>query len=1520
MIQRGSGDVRLKSIIKKSLLSFSLMGAAIFQQYALAENVNLAAKPLYLAGNVPPMMMLVMGRDHTLYSEAYDDASDINKDGVYDLKYKPNEIDYYGYFESFLCYRYSNNMFLPSSKTSNKKCSSSWSGDYLNYLTMTRLDVMRKVLYGGSRQQDTGTFTVLERTFIPQDGHAWAKSYTSVAVDGFNISEYTPWSLPPWGQRYLIGTSSYASNKAGAYTGPELRQKTVDLSFDPWDWASKERPVLERGDGSLGDYHNRYSLKVRVCDSSFILAGKDNCKQYPNGSYQPTGILHDYGEDGDMEFGLITGSYKKNLSGGVLRRAINKFSDEINETTGQFNPSIDGIVANLEKLNISQFKFDDGTPNSNQYTNNGTCGWITTRSIRDGECKDWGNPIGEMLYESMRYFAGESAPSSSYHVSNDELSLNADTWSDPYATRERCTRAYNLVISDADPTYDSDQLPGSRFFSNYSGSTLSNFNITSLLDGISSQENLSGSYFVGESLDDAGGSVGAPTVKNVSRLSSVRGIAPKNPTRGGSYSVAGVASYGATTDMRSEEGIQNVKTLSVSISPSLPQLKIDVDNNGSTDITLMPFAKSVEQVNIDGRNGQFQPTASIIDYYAENISATSGSFIVSYDDLEQGGDYDMDMLVRYTYNVQPVCSLYDVYCDCNATSCETGVRVSTETMEISKGGGSIKMHAGYIISGTDNDGIFLEVQNRSGLADDGEYRDYWHPWGDYWRGVNAFYYLDTPGDFEYSYPRNSRNKNTGEATRWVIPHYKHREFRVSNNPAGEFLKPPLWYAAKYGWYDDRDDPNTTEDDATANNNSPDAGEWDSINSGEPDGYFLVSHPSDMKVQIATALNLSLNDKPSTSTAPVFNSTVIGAAEDTLQFASQFYDNTWHGDVQAYRVYTQSDGELRRSRKWSAATNLNYNSYSSRRILTMNNETGQVFEFSSPSNLLGSDSSFSQYQLDMLHQNYGGDDVLQYVQNLIDYTKGDRSNEGASSEEFRLRSSLVGAVINSQPYYIGPVNRNYGHEVKTQAIAFGSNEGMVHLVNAETGAEIFSYIPSQVYPHLENFSSQSYEYTPTVDGGITAYTAVDDNKNTFDPTTLVGTLGTHVKGLYAIDVTDLSGDSASSFINKIKWEIKPQGDYSGIGYSKEKPIIAKLNNGRTGVFFSNGYNASANNGEGMIYIADMETGELITTLNTLTNKDHDPSGKNRSNTVAKPTLVDLDANGTVDKVYVGDLFGNMWAFNLESDSTDAWILSTRDSGNRPLFTATSPTLSNGNVASQPITTRPVVIKHPFGQQDTTKPRGRLIAFGTGKYIEAEDIDSTNQATQSFYVIWDKSDDGTSIPLDNVRSPATKEYSDLMHQAITGTSTNSEGEIQRDFDESKKIDWSTYDGLYIDLQTGGQNYGEKQVTNAQHLLGIVRFTTLLPSTDPCEENGGGNGAWYMRLNLNNGTFEYSQFVNKMLFSPRSTTILTTIKNESGDVVKYKARLKDELFTNSGGGGDGGGYEPDSPEGRQAWRQVF
>ncbi|HBD08970.1 MAG TPA: hypothetical protein DCZ69_11980, partial [Syntrophobacteraceae bacterium] len=63
--------------------------------------VSFAAKckvPPFLGSSAPPLVELVLERDHRLYYEAYNDASDLNGDDIPDVGYN-NSITYFGYYD-----------------------------------------------------------------------------------------------------------------------------------------------------------------------------------------------------------------------------------------------------------------------------------------------------------------------------------------------------------------------------------------------------------------------------------------------------------------------------------------------------------------------------------------------------------------------------------------------------------------------------------------------------------------------------------------------------------------------------------------------------------------------------------------------------------------------------------------------------------------------------------------------------------------------------------------------------------------------------------------------------------------------------------------------------------------------------------------------------------------------------------------------------------------------------------------------------------------------------------------------------------------------------------------------------------------------------------------------------------------------------------------------------------------------------------------------------------------------------
>ena len=71
-----------------------------------------------------------------------------------------------------------------------------------------------------------------------------------------------------------------------------------------------------------------------------------------------------------------------------------------------------------------------------------------------------------------------------------------------------------------------------------------------------------------------------------------------------------------------------------------------------------------------------------------------------------------------------------------------------------------------------------------------------------------------------------------------------RTFSPRSTTAASYLKDPLWYAAKWGGFNDIND-----------NGRPDLpSEWDSNNNGTPDNYFLVTNALTLGAQLASAFD------------------------------------------------------------------------------------------------------------------------------------------------------------------------------------------------------------------------------------------------------------------------------------------------------------------------------------------------------------------------------------------------------------------------------------------------------------------------------------------------------------------------------------------------------------------------------------------------------------------------------------------------------------------------------------------
>ena len=117
--------------------------------------------PPYVVQNIPPNVLILLDVSRSMQYFAYYDGSNTPGDTSDDRLCNNSALPctkftaarpatgYYGYFDPTQWYTYGSNVFSPAGKMTGTHPANTWSGDFLNWLTMRRIDVMRKVLTGG---------------------------------------------------------------------------------------------------------------------------------------------------------------------------------------------------------------------------------------------------------------------------------------------------------------------------------------------------------------------------------------------------------------------------------------------------------------------------------------------------------------------------------------------------------------------------------------------------------------------------------------------------------------------------------------------------------------------------------------------------------------------------------------------------------------------------------------------------------------------------------------------------------------------------------------------------------------------------------------------------------------------------------------------------------------------------------------------------------------------------------------------------------------------------------------------------------------------------------------------------------------------------------------------------------------------------------------------------------------------------------------------------------------------------
>ncbi len=151
--------------MKRHILSIAvflpafLFGFAFFQGALAMQNADYCQVPSYVVQNVSPNILILLDNSGSMYNFAYTDTGNDCSGGSDKpcTGFDPTQT-YYGYFDPDTWYQYSSNVFSPDTSThaatigssiTNPNTASDWNGNFLNWLTMRRMDVVKKALTGG---------------------------------------------------------------------------------------------------------------------------------------------------------------------------------------------------------------------------------------------------------------------------------------------------------------------------------------------------------------------------------------------------------------------------------------------------------------------------------------------------------------------------------------------------------------------------------------------------------------------------------------------------------------------------------------------------------------------------------------------------------------------------------------------------------------------------------------------------------------------------------------------------------------------------------------------------------------------------------------------------------------------------------------------------------------------------------------------------------------------------------------------------------------------------------------------------------------------------------------------------------------------------------------------------------------------------------------------------------------------------------------------------------------------------
>ncbi|MBM4220558.1 MAG: VWA domain-containing protein [Gammaproteobacteria bacterium] len=274
-------------------------------------------------------------------------------------------------------------------------------------------------------------------------------------------------------------------------------------------------------------------------------------------------------------------------------------------------------------------------------------------------------------------------------------------------------------------------------------------------------------------------------------------------------------------------------------------------------------------------------------------------------------------------------------------------------------------------------------------------------------------------------------------------------------------------------------------------------------------------------------------------------------------------------------------------------------------------------------------------------------------NLIEWTLGrdvrDQDQDGNLAETRRDMGDAL---------HVQPVTLLYsGTEADPVSTVFlPTNDGFLHALDSQTGEELWAFLPARLlaglYPLYLNEETTSKHYR--LDGELNLVVLNDDGRpglSGAERAILLFGMGRGGDGIFAVDVTARDAP-------RLLWEISSSNpDFADLGQTWSTPAAARVridNQVRNVLVFGGGYDAGQDNRNyridtqgNAIYMVDLLTGESIWSAgHPDAIHDHQLLLDEMQHSIPAPVRpLDINGDGLADRMYVGDMGGRLWRFDI-----------------------------------------------------------------------------------------------------------------------------------------------------------------------------------------------------------------------------------------------------------------------------------